>query len=135
MTITGISVARGPDMSPIVVRHNQASPRPHIPEDPRKPTYQRLRAVHEGTPAMEVRKRAASLDESCQLMETNHPAPPELISRTFRTGQVTTTQAQELREYIHSLPQGQEYLRDEALLLLEAGGHTLHQNDGTDPQY
>ena len=125
MANTGFSIAKGPGMKTIIIPETEQSPRPYLPSSQDKPTYHRLNAIHEGRPDMEVRKRAASLDESCRLMETDHPAPRTLVNHTFTTGQVNEQQAQELRQYINSLPEDQQYLRDEALLLLEAGNHTI----------
>ena len=70
---------------------------------------------------METRLRAASLEDSCRHMDTTPPSR-ELLDAIHSTGAVTAGQAQELREFTASLD-GETYLINETLLLLEAAGH------------
>ena len=116
---TGYSVARAPGMKPIVRIFTGDEPRIRVPEE--LPTYSRVHAIHCGIPEDEIRMRAASLAESCFQMEVDTPVPQTLIDPIFRAGAVTDEQAEALRAYIES--EESEYLKDEARLILEAGGH------------
>ena len=91
----------------------------HVPE--RLPTYRSLNCIHSGNPPMETRLRAASLEDSCCHLDTTPPSRA-LMDAIHSTGAVNASQAQELREFIASLD-GETYLIDETLLLLEAAGH------------
>ena len=70
--------------------------RPHVPDD--LPTYRRLNCLHSGNPAMEVRMRAASLEESCSLMRVEDPGR-DLLDRIHNTGAVDEEEAERLRNY------------------------------------
>ena len=121
--VTGFSMVTGPGMKPIITQMTKDSPRPYMPKD--LPTYQRLQSLHMGDPEMEVRMRAASLEDSCFHLDTENPPAKTLTGRIFRTGTVSQEQAEELRVYVRSLNEDDQYLRDEVLLLLEAGGHLM----------
>ena len=123
--VMGFSVARGPGMKTMVTPITKDSPLPYMPED--LPTYRRLHCIHLGDPVMEVQMRAASVEDSCMHLETENP-PSLLTGAIFRTGSVSDEQAEELRQYTRSLDEDDEYLRDELLLLLEAGGHLMEQD-------
>ena len=109
---------------------NDSEARIHIPE--KLPTYQRLNCIHSGNPPMEIRLRAASLEDSCSHMDTTPPST-ELLDTIHSTGAVTTVQAHQLREFITSLDD-KTYLVDETLLLLEAAGHAEPDSPETDSQ-
>lgn len=116
---TGFSISRGPDMTPIVRMHAMDDPKIRVPQE--LPTYRRVNAIHCGFPEEEVRLRAASLANSCRESETENPVDDALIDVIFRYGAVSGEQAETLREYIAF--HDDEYIQDEARLLLEAGGH------------
>ena len=98
----------------------------HIPTD--LPTYRRLNCIHTGDPPMETRLRAASLEDSCAQVGASPPRA-DLMDDIHRTGTVTDQQAEALQEFIRSLD-GQTYLVDETLLLLEAAGHVQEDQRG-----
>ena len=100
--------------------------KPHVPED--LPTYRKLNCIHSGNPRMEVRLRAASLQDSCRHMNANQPRRAMMYA-IHLTGRVNEDQARELRDFIQRDGQ-REYLINETLLLLEAGGHV--KEDGAE---
>lgn len=93
--------------------------RPYLPDD--LPTYKRYSCIHSGNPEMEVRLRAASLEDSCAHMVVNPPRRATL-DEIHTTGAINEEQARELRDFAAN--DGLDhYLVVETLLLLEAGGH------------
>ena len=123
---TGFTVARGAGMKPIARMLTEDSPWIGVPKE--LPTYARVNAIHCGITEDEVRMRAASLENSYLHSETERPVPKGLVIAFLRSGTVTGEQADRVRDFIRS--QKSEYLKDEARLLLEAGGHDAGDKDG-----
>lgn len=93
--------------------------RPYLPDD--LPTYRRYNCIHSGNPEMEVRLRAASLEDSCAQMRQNPPRRA-LLDAIHASGTINEEQARELRDFAE-MDGLDNYLVVETLLLLEAGGH------------
>lgn len=117
----GFYLATGPDDWRMTKPITGDSPRPCQPQD--LPTYARVIALHCGDPEMEVRMRAASLLDTLQHLEGPPLPPPGLTEQIFKAGAITPEEAEALEGYIDSMGKHDTYLRDEALLLMEAGGH------------